>query len=136
MVDSTQLMPYNNYVFSAKTSTYTFSGDSISTKLELSTIGSKNQTYIGIKKIKVSTADLQEYQGDFYSSELDTQYSLFIKDSSLQIKIPRKEGVKISPFIKDIFADGIIIRFSRNKKIISMVFSCLMADCETYVLIK
>jgi hypothetical protein len=62
------------------------------------------------------SAKLEEYQGNFYSSELDTKYSVSIKDSSLQIKIPRNDEMKLSPLLKDIFTGNFIIRFQRDKK--------------------
>jgi hypothetical protein len=116
LAGSTELIPSTNSVFNTMSSTYTFSGDSTNTKLEFSTKGSKTLTYNKVKKTQVSTADLLEYQGDFYSPELDTKYHLSIKDSSLQIKIPRIKEIKLPAFIKDVFADGAIVRFSRNKK--------------------
>lgn len=113
----TELVPVNNTEFNSQLFAVTFSGDSINTKLKISPKGSKTQTYNKVKRIKLSATDLQEYQGDFYSTELDTKYKLTIKDSSLQVKIPRDEETKITSFIKDIFVDdGVIIRFSRNKK--------------------
>jgi hypothetical protein len=116
MLGSNELVPSSNSVFNNRTTTYTFSGDTSNTKLELKIIGSKTQTYNKVKKIKLSTAELQEYQGAFYSPELDTKYILSIKDSTLQIKIPRNDEIQISPFIKDVFTDDLTIRFSRNKK--------------------
>ena len=112
----TELVPTSNSTFKNRSTTYTFSGDSSNTKLELKTIGSKTQTYTKVQKIKLSIADLQEYPGDFFSPELDTKYTVSVKDSSILIKIPRNDDVKLSPFLKDIFAEGLIIRFSRNKK--------------------
>ncbi|MFZ9388607.1 MAG: serine hydrolase domain-containing protein [Chitinophagaceae bacterium] len=116
LLGSTELVPNSNSIFNSRSSTLTFSGDSSNTKLELNTKGSKIKTYYKVKKIKLPISEIMEYQGNFYSPELDTKYVLSIKDSSLQIKIPRNEEIKISPFIKDIFAGDLIIRFSRNKK--------------------
>ena len=113
---STELIPYKNSVFTNRSTTFIFSGDTSNTKLEIKTTGLKTQTYYKVRKIKLSTFELQEYQGDFYSAELDTKYNLSVKESSLVIKIPRNDEIKISPFIKDTFADGLIIRFSRDKK--------------------
>ncbi len=116
MLGANELVPSSNSVFNNRTTTYTFSGDTSITKLELKIIGSKTQTYNKVKKIKLSAAELQEYQGAFYSSELDTKYILSVKDITLQIKIPRNDEIQISPFIKDVFTDDLTIRFSRNKK--------------------
>ena len=116
LAGSTELIASDDSTFNAQSSTFTFSGNSTNTMLEFSTKGSGTQTYNKVKKIKLSTSNLQEYKGDFYSPELDTKYRLSVKDSSLQIKIPRHDEIKLSPFIKDIFADDIVIRFTRNKK--------------------
>jgi len=117
LAGSTVLMPTSNNIFNTSLSTLTFSRDSLNVKLVLSTKGSFTKTYNKAKKNKLSISELKEYQGEFYSHELDTKYVLSIKDSSLQIKIPRNDEIKISPFIKDIFAgDFLIIRYVRNKK--------------------
>jgi CubicO group peptidase (beta-lactamase class C family) len=116
LLGSTELAPVSNSSFNFFASTFTFSGDSINTQLTITAKGSKTKTYNKVKKIKLSPAEIKEYQGEFYSAELETKYILSVKDSSLQIKVPRNDEFKISPFIKDIFADDMIIRFSRNKK--------------------
>ncbi len=115
LVGSTDLISNSDSVFTAQSSVFTFSGDSINTKLVIATKGSKTQAYRKVKKIKLPLSGLMEYQGDYYSAELDTKYNLSVKDSSLQIKIPRNEDMKIWPFIKDIFDGDIIVRFTRNK---------------------
>ena len=116
LVGSTELVPLNNSIFNNRSTTYTFIGDAATTKLEIKTKGSKNQTYNKVKIIKLSTFDLQEYQGEFYSTELDVKYNISVKDSVLKIKIPRQDEIEISPFTKDIFTDGFVLRFIRNKK--------------------
>lgn len=58
---------------------------------------------------------MQEYKGEFYSVELDTKYQLSIEDSALIVKIPRKDELKLSPFVKDMFTGNLRILFSRDK---------------------
>ncbi|MEI7628756.1 MAG: serine hydrolase domain-containing protein [Bacteroidota bacterium] len=116
LTGSAELVPLNNSMFNIRSTTYTFSGDAGTTKLELKSKGLKNQTYNKVKIIKLSTFELQEYQGEFYSSELEVKYNISVKDSVLKIKIPRQEEIEVSPFTKDIFADGFVLRFIRNKK--------------------
>lgn len=116
LAGSTVFVPTSNNVFNTSSSTVTFGVDSLNVKLVLSTKGSKAKTYNKANKIKLSISELKEYQGDFYSNELDSKYVLSIKDSSLHIKIPRNDEIKISPFIKDIFSGDLIVRFTRNKK--------------------
>ncbi len=116
LTGSAELVPLNNSMFNIRSTTYTFSRDAATTKLELKSKGLKNQTYNKVKIIKLSTFELQEYQGEFYSSELEVKYNISVKDSVLKIKIPRQEEIEVSPFTKDIFADGFVLRFIRNKK--------------------
>ncbi|MEI6088448.1 MAG: serine hydrolase domain-containing protein [Bacteroidota bacterium] len=113
---SAELVPLNNSMFNIRSTTYSFSADASATKLELKSKGLKNQTYNKVNIIKLSTFELQEYQGEFYSTELDVKYNISVKDSILKIKIPRQEDIEVSPFTKDIFADGFVVRFIRNKK--------------------
>lgn len=115
-IGTNELVPDSKSLFSISTSTITFSGDSINTLFELRTPGSKTKTYHKVRKIKLALPELKEYQGTFYSSELDTKYSLVAKDSTLEIKIPRNDEIMASPYIKDIFvSDEFNIQFSRNK---------------------
>ena len=116
LVGSTELVPLNNSIFNNRSTTYTFSADAATTKFEVKSKGLKNQTYNKVKIIKLSTFELQEYQGEFYSTELDVKYNISVKDSILKIKIPRQDDIEVSPFTKDIFADGFVLRFIRNKK--------------------
>jgi CubicO group peptidase (beta-lactamase class C family) len=112
----TELTPIDNSTFSSSTSIYTFSSDSTKTTLELSTTGSKKKRFYQVKRIKLSSSELHDYSGSFYSPELDVTYQVTAKDSSLQINIPRRNEINVYPFVKDIFTDGLIIRFHRNKK--------------------
>lgn len=97
-------------------STLTFTGDSSTAQLELFTEGAGKSTYQKVTKMVLPAANLEEYKGIFYSAELDTKYEVFIKDSSLQVKRPRYDDVKVEPLLKDIFTGNFIIRFQRNKK--------------------
>jgi CubicO group peptidase (beta-lactamase class C family) len=116
LAGTNELVSLTNSVFKNRATTYTFSGDTLNTKVELNITGSKNQTFKKVKRIKLSFTELQEYQGDFYSPELETKYNISAKDSVLILKAHKIEETEISPFIKDIFEDGLVIRFSRNKK--------------------
>lgn len=97
-------------------STLTFTGDSSTALLELFTEGAGKSTYQKVTKMVLPAAKLEEYKGIFYSAELDTKYEVFIKDSSLQVKRPRYDDIKVEPLLKDIFTGNLIIRFQRNKK--------------------
>lgn len=116
-VGNTLLTASNNSFFTEpnNTATYSFSGDSVNAKLVLSAKGSKNKTFEKIKKIIVTTAQLQEYKGEFYSTELDTKYKITTSENELLLKIPRNDEMKFSPLIKDIFTGSFTILFSRDK---------------------
>jgi len=96
-------------------STNSFSGDSGNTKFILSSKGLKNKTFKKVKKTKLSTAQLQEYKGEFYSHELDTRYKISVNENELLVKIPRNDEMKFSPVIKDMFSGNFIMTFSRDK---------------------
>jgi Beta-lactamase len=97
-------------------STLTFTGDSSTAQLALFTEGAGKSTYQKVTKMVLPAAKLEEYKGIFYSAELDTKYEVFIRDSSLQVKRPRYDDIKVEPLLKDIFTGNFIFRFQRNKK--------------------
>jgi CubicO group peptidase (beta-lactamase class C family) len=114
------LTPSSNLFFTdtistISTSTYSFSGDSSKAKFVLSESGTIKRTYEKVKTITLDAVQLQEYKGEFYSVELDTKYQLSVKDSALIVKIPRRDELKLSPFVKDMFTGNVSILFSRDK---------------------
>lgn len=117
-IGPTALEPVSNHLFDwpGTISTLAFSGDSLNTTLVLATEGTAKRVYKKVKKINLPANALEEYTGDFYSPELDTKYTITVKDGRLQIKVPRKEEISLSPFIKDIFTGNFVMRFQRNKK--------------------
>ena len=117
LVDDMMLKPSNNLLFTDPNSnaTYSFSGDSLKAKFILSAKGLKNRTFGKVKKITLTTAQLQEYKGEFYSPELDTKYKISTNENELLVNIPRNDEMKFSPFIRDVFSGNFIITFSRDK---------------------
>ena len=115
---ATQLIATGNASFNIpnSSSTLSFTGDSSNAQLDLFTEGAGHTIYKKVNKIASLAVKLEEYQGNFYSSELDTKYIVSIQDSSLAIKIPRNEEMRLTPLLKDIFIGNFIIRFQRNKK--------------------
>ncbi len=116
-IDNTVLKPSSNFIFSdfnSKT-TCSFSGKSKNVKCLLSTEGDINRTLEKVYRIKLTSEQLQEYTGDFYSPELDTKYIITANDVELLVKIPRNEEMKFSPFIRDMFYGDFNILFSRDK---------------------
>ncbi|MES2777783.1 MAG: serine hydrolase domain-containing protein [Bacteroidota bacterium] len=115
-VGNMALKPSGNAFFTdtISASTYSFSGDASKARFVLSEIGTIKRTYEKVKTITLNEAQLQEYKGEFYSAELDTKYLLSIKDSALNVKIPRRDEWKLSPFVKDMFTGNVTILFSRD----------------------
>lgn len=99
-------------------STYTFSGDSLNSKLLLNTKGSKNTYFEKVKEKTLTAKELSEFEGEYFSPELDTKYQITANDSLLLVKIPRQDQEKLSPFVKDMFTsdNGISIHYSRDKR--------------------
>ncbi len=112
----TELVATGNSTFNIpnSSSTVSFSGDNA--QVEVFTEGAGLNTYKKVNKMALTVPELEKYKGNFYSSELDTKYTVSSKDSSLQIKIPRNEEMNFSPLLKDIFTGNFILRFQRNKK--------------------
>ena len=118
LIGNTALKPSSNLFFTEPNglSTYSFSGDSLNAKFLLSAKGLRNRTFEKVKKITLTTAQLQEYKGGFYSPELETKYKITTNDTALLVKIPRNDDIKFSPYIRDMFSGYFNIIFSRDKK--------------------
>lgn len=94
----------------------TFVGDSSNAKVDFFVEGTGRRSYKKVTKMTLSSSMLDEYQGSYFSSELDTKYIISIKDGTLLIKRPRFDDIKLEHFLKDIFTGSFVIRFHRNKK--------------------
>ncbi|GAB3806794.1 hypothetical protein GCM10028819_42840 [Spirosoma humi] len=113
---NTDLLATTNTEFRVQSYGFSFSGNATHTKLQVSLPGSKVQVYDKVKRITPSAVKLQEYRGTFFSAELNTTYSLSMKEGYLVLQMPKNEAIELAPFIKDVFADGMVVRFTRNKK--------------------
>ncbi len=115
-----ELIPTSNASFNVPNSlsTLSFSGDSLNAQLEVFAEGAGRSVFKKINNIALTFERLEEYQGIFYSSELDIKYNVTVKDSTLQMKWARYEETKFNPMLNDIFtgSGNSIIRYQRNKK--------------------
>jgi len=68
------------------------------------------------KPIALSTAQLQEYAGDYYSDEIDVTYRLHLENSNLALKVGYLK-IKLISYPHDTF--GWIIRRSNIKVVFS-----------------
>jgi hypothetical protein len=78
--------------------------------------GFQDRVYEQVEKIDLPVTGLAEYEGVFYSGELDARYAFSVKDSVLFVKGPRNDPMKLSPFLKDIFIGPFTAQFLRDKK--------------------
>lgn len=111
------LKPLSNLIFSdfdSKTK-LSFSGDSANATCLLSTQDDIPRTFKKVHAVKLSPQKLQEYSGNFYSTELDTKYNLNSDSNFLLVKVPRNEEMKFSGFMKDMFIGDFTILFTRDK---------------------
>lgn len=118
LIGNTVLKPSSNFVFLDFDDkiTCTFSGNSKNAKCIFSTEGDINRIFEKVNRIKLNPEQLQEYKGEFYSTELDTKYTITANETELLVKIPRNEEMKFSSFIRDMFYGDFNILFSRDKK--------------------
>lgn len=115
---ATELIATSNITFNIPNVavSLTFAGDSSNAKVDFFVEGTGRRGYKKVTKMTLSSSFLDEYQGSYFSSELDNKYIISIKDGTLIIKRPRFDDIKLEPFVKDIFTGNFVIRFQRNKK--------------------
>jgi len=104
------------FVQSSTGANYSFREEGAKTKLLLQSEGVQNRRYEKVKKVTLSGAGLKEYEGNFYSPELETTYALAVKDSALTVKTPRYEAFDLSPYIRDVFTGQVMLEFVRDKQ--------------------
>ena len=63
-------------------------------------------------------AGMKEYEGTFYSSELETTWHVTVKDSTVHVATLGSWGFDTQPVFRDAFAvpDAVIVRFIRDKR--------------------
>ena len=74
------------------------------------------------EKIDISTPNLNDYSGDFYSYELDASFSLYIDGEDLYVKIVNDDPMKLSlyDYHSDAFYFGDdLLRFNRSNGVIT-----------------
>ncbi len=117
-IDNKVLKPSSNFLFTDLNSKtiYSFKGDSVNVKCLLSAEGDIKRIFDKVHRIKLTPAQLLEYKGEYYSSELDTKYIITSNENGLLVKISRNEEMNFSPFTKDTFSGDFFIMFSRDNK--------------------
>ncbi|HLZ87596.1 MAG TPA: serine hydrolase domain-containing protein [Puia sp.] len=118
MLNGVALTPRNDSVFVHPNNgvEYRFYSMGARVRLILRAPGMQDRLYEKVKKITVSLAGLEEYTGAFYSKEVDARYTLFMKDYTLQVKMPRNEAMELTQYTKDLFTGPFTVEFLRDKK--------------------
>ena len=71
------------------------------------------------KQLDLSSLNLEDYIGKFYSEELDVTYSLFLEEGALKVKVANYDPLELKLYEIDAFtSDGNLIRFNRESGII------------------
>jgi CubicO group peptidase (beta-lactamase class C family) len=68
-----------------------------------------------VEDFVLSSADLQQYIGKFYSDELDVTFEIVLKDAGLEARVKGAPAAALRPNRRDVFSNGTaIINFRRN----------------------
>lgn len=87
-------------------------------KSEVLVIGRFRTSYQKIEEWSTSSTDLDNFQGDYWSDELETVYHLEVEENQLKMQHRWNESMILEPLGKDVFKSdwGYYLVFSRNEK--------------------
>ena len=72
------------------------------------------------EKLDLSTLNIEDYNGRYYSEELDATYLLFLEDDKLKIQIANYDSQELTYYDVDSFTtDGGLVRFKRSNGVIT-----------------
>ncbi|MDU8884887.1 serine hydrolase [Yeosuana sp. MJ-SS3] len=72
------------------------------------------------EKLDLSTLNIEDYNGKYYSEELDATYLLFLEDDKLKIQIANYDSQELTYYDVDSFTtDGGLVRFKRSNGVIT-----------------
>ncbi len=85
---------------------------------QITTPNSTEPVYPKVEKWNPNIVDLANYEGDYWSDELETIYHLLVEDEKLTIKHRWLDDIKLEPIRRDVFKTdwGYQVKFVRNKK--------------------
>ncbi|NMM47441.1 serine hydrolase domain-containing protein [Marinigracilibium pacificum] len=105
----------NSYTLKGWSGKFNFQTTDNKTSLEINNMGVT--TYQKVDPWSPKLQDLPEFEGKFWSDEIESSYSLEIKDDQLTVTHRWLEEVRLSPVTQDIFkSGGIYVQFIRNDK--------------------
>ncbi|HKP37385.1 MAG TPA: hypothetical protein VJT71_11040, partial [Pyrinomonadaceae bacterium] len=80
--------------------------------------GSQPAIYEAVPAMTPTSAQLNEYAGNYYSEELNVTYTLFVEGGKLTLRRRRSKDMPLDPAFTDAFRreDLGFLRFTRNKQ--------------------
>jgi len=71
------------------------------------------------EELDLSSLNMEDYTGNYYSEELDITYLLFLEDEKLKVKIANYDSQELNIYEIDTFtSDGNLVRFNRENGVI------------------
>lgn len=71
------------------------------------------------EELDLSSLNIEDYIGKYYSEELDATYLLFLEDDKLKVQIANYDSQELTIYGIDIFtSDGDLVRFNRSNGVI------------------
>jgi len=114
----TQLIPLSENTFQVKDGTEQFQFTNLTTTGETTLSTSKNDRYIKVETWSPIKENLLEFEGDYWSDELETVYHIILKDGTININHRWLGEISLEPVSNDFFKtdDGYYMKFNRNTK--------------------
>lgn len=87
-------------------------------KMQLTVLNSTKTVYTRVEKWIPNKVDLANFEGDYWSDELETIYHLVVKDEKLTINHRWLDDITLEPITRDFFKTdwGYYVNFVRNKE--------------------
>ncbi|WP_149304999.1 serine hydrolase domain-containing protein [Pareuzebyella sediminis] len=71
------------------------------------------------KQLDLSSLNMEDYTGNYYSEELDVSYLLFMEEGTLKVKVANNDPLELKLYDIDAFtSDGNLVRFNRVNGIV------------------
>jgi CubicO group peptidase (beta-lactamase class C family) len=114
----TKLIPLSENTFQVKDGTEQFQFTNLTTTGETTLSTSKNDRYIKVETWSPIKENLLEFEGDYWSDELETVYHIILKDGTININHRWLGEISLEPVSNDFFKtdDGYYMKFNRNTK--------------------
>jgi CubicO group peptidase (beta-lactamase class C family) len=115
---TTQLIPISESTFQIKGSNEQFQFTNSTTTGEITISTSKNDRYIKVETWSPIKENLLEFEGDYWSDELETVYHIILKDGTININHRWLGEISLEPVSNDFFKTnmGFYVKFNRNRK--------------------